>query len=116
MKIHPLFEGFQGASPYAVGAALGFVMHVEAVIGPLPAALDRHQLMRTRRGGDLAGFKFAGGWQAPGVHCLMFAKPLTDMAMTLWRAGEVVVSTERDDLLPCSFCGAPAVVASSPVT
>ena len=39
------------------------------------------------QGGDLVGFQFAGGWSAPGAHCLMFAKPLTEVAAKLWQAG-----------------------------
>ncbi|MFJ7111289.1 hypothetical protein ACIQU2_27490 [Pseudomonas sp. NPDC098740] len=91
MNLHPLFAGFKGESPYAVGAALGFAIHVETALGPLPAALDPRQRERTREGGDLADFQFAGGWGAPGAHCLMFAKPLTRMAAAWWRAGEAEV-------------------------
>lgn len=91
MNIHPLFAGFKGESPYAVGAALGFAIHVETALGQLPAALDPQQRERTREGGDLAGFQFAGGWGAPGAHCLMFAKPLTRLAATWWQAGEFCI-------------------------
>lgn len=87
MNLHPLFAGFKDFSPYAVGAALGFAIHVETALGPLPSALDSNQRRRTWEGGDLAGFQFAGGWGAPGAHCLMFAKPLTRLAATWWQAG-----------------------------
>ena len=108
MIFHPLFAGFKGASPYAVGAALGFAIHVETALGALPATLDPLQRVRLHEGGDLAGFQFAGGWGAPGAHCLMFAKPLTRMAATLWRAGEDAVSADPlGELKPCSFCSGP---------
>ena len=87
MKFHPLFAGFHGVDPYAVGAALGFAIHVEAALGVLPAALNPVQRSRMDHGGDLVGFQYAGGWQAPGAHCLMFAKPLTPVAAKLWQAG-----------------------------
>ena len=87
MNFHPLFSGFHGASPYAVGDALGFAIHVEAELGKLPASLNPEQRARMDRGGDLAGYQFAGGWNAPGAHCLMFAKPLTVVAAKLWQAG-----------------------------
>lgn len=86
MNLHPLFAGFTDSSPYAVGAALGFAIHVEAALGAMPATLDPLQRARMREGGDLAGFLFAGGWGAPGAHCLMFAKPLTRLAVTWWEA------------------------------
>jgi hypothetical protein len=87
MNFHPLFEGFHGVDPYAVGAALGFAIHVEASRGLLPATLNPAQRSRMDHGGDLVGFQYAGGWQAPGAHCLMFAKPLTPVAAKLWQAG-----------------------------
>lgn len=87
MNLHPLFAGFNGVCPYAVGSALGFAIHVEAIRGAMPATLDPLQRARLDEGGDLAAFQFAGGWEAPGVHCLMFAKPLTQLAATWWRAG-----------------------------
>lgn len=87
MNFHPLFAGFHGVDPYAVGAALGFAIHIEATLGVLPASLNPVQRSRMDRGGDLVGFQYAGGWQAPGAHCLMFAKPLTPMAAKLWQAG-----------------------------
>lgn len=87
MNLHPLFAGFADSSPYAVGAALGFAIHVETALGALPATLDPLQRARMREGGDLAGFHFAGGWGAPGAHCLMFAKPLTRYAATWWQTG-----------------------------
>lgn len=88
MNLHPLFAGFTESSPYAVGAALGFAIHVETALGALPATLDPLQRARMREGGDLAGFQFAGGWGAPGAHCLMFAKPLTMLAASWWFVGE----------------------------
>lgn len=108
MTIHPLFAGFSNASPHAVGAALGFVIHIETALGSLPAALDGHQRSRTREGGDLEGFLFAGGWEAPRVHCLMFAKPLTPMAKALWRVGVVNAALVAGDHSPCPFCGGPS--------
>lgn len=112
MNIHPLFAGFKDSSPYAVGAALGFAIHVETVLGALPAALDPLQRVRMREGGDLAGFQFAGGWGAPGAHCLMFAKPLTRLAATWWRAGvEDDVSCVALALKPCPFCAGPPAVS-----
>lgn len=110
MNFHPLFAGFKGESPCAVGAALGFAIHVETALGALPATLDPLQRVRLHEGGDLAGFQFAGGWGAPGAHCLMFAKPLTRMAATLWRAGEDAVSADQlGELKPCPFCAGPPV-------
>lgn len=109
MNIHPLFAGFKGESPYAMGAALGFAIHVETALGPLPTSLDQPQRARMREGGDLAGFHFAGGWGAPGAHCLMFAKPLTRMAATWWRAGEADAAVALGALAPCAFCGGPPV-------
>lgn len=114
MTLHPLFAGFKGESPYAVGAALGFAIHVETALGALPATLDPLQRVRMHEGGDLAGFQFAGGWGAPGAHCLMFAKPLTRMAASLWRAGEYCIDCHGSgfcqsimgDDIRCP-CGAP---------
>lgn len=87
MSIHPLFAGFKGHSPHAVGAALGFAIHVETALGPLPVGLPVEHADRLAFGGDLSGFQWAGGWEAPGVHCLMFAKPLTAMAAAWWQVG-----------------------------
>lgn len=87
MTIHPLFAGFKGEDLYAVAAALGFVAHVDTCLGPLPAVLPTAHAARLLLGGDLAGFYFAGGWGAPGVHCLFFVKPLTALASTCWLAG-----------------------------
>jgi hypothetical protein len=118
MNLHPLFAGFTESSPYAVGAALGFAIHVETALGALPATLDPLQRARMREGGDLAGFQFAGGWGAPGAHCLMFAKPLTRYAATWWQAGApcihcygagFCVSRSGDDIR-CP-CGAPIHLA-----
>lgn len=118
MNLHPLFAGFTESSPYAVGAALGFAIHVETALGALPATLDPLQRARMREGGDLAGFQFAGGWGAPGAHCLMFAKPLTRYAAMWWQAGALCidcygagfcVSIMGDDIR-CP-CGAPIHLA-----
>lgn len=110
MNLHPLFAGFKGESPYAVGAALGFAIHVETALGPLPEALDPRQRERTREGGDLAAFQFAGGWGAPGAHCLMFAKPLTRVAAAWWRAGVAGAEASAVSALkPCPFCAGPPV-------
>lgn len=114
MNFHPLFAGFKGESPYAVGAALGFAVHVETALGPLPPALDQAQRARMCEGGDLVGFHFAGGWGAPGAHCLMFAKPLTRLAATWWQAGAACIDCDGSgfclsimgDEIRCP-CGAP---------
>lgn len=112
MTLHPLFSGFKGDSPYVVGAALGFAIHVETVLGALPSTLDPLQRVRMREGGDLVGFQFAGGWGAPGAHCLMFAKPLTRLAATWWRSGvEDDVPWVASALRPCPFCAGPPVVS-----
>lgn len=87
MKLHPLFAGFKGACPHAVGAALGFAVHVEAVRGAAPEALPAHQRARLEEGGDLQGFCFAGSWDAPGVHCLLFVKALSTMAASWFQTG-----------------------------
>ena len=110
MTLHPLFSGFKGESPYSVGAALGFAIHIEAVRGALPSVLDPLQQSRTREDGDLAGFQFAGGWGAPGVHCLMFAKPLTRLAAAWWCAGLSETEAHAASALkPCPFCAGPPV-------
>lgn len=108
MRIHPLFAGFKGVSPHALGAALGFAIHVESALGELPEQLAAKQRARLQEGGDLLGFAFAGGWQAPGVHCLMFAKPLTALAAAWWKAG-ACGQVLTDALQPCPFCGGPPV-------
>lgn len=100
MKVHPLFAGFKGASPHAVGAALGFAVHVETYRGALPEALPVDHQPRLQEGGDLFGFRFAGGWEAPGAHCLMFAKPLTMMAASWWFVGEGEQAVKA-----CTSCG-----------
>lgn len=87
MRIHPLFAGFAGCDAYRVGDALGFAVHVETGHGPLPGQLPFRQLMRLGGSGDLPGYLFAGGWSAPGVHGLLFVKPLSAMAEAWWRAG-----------------------------
>lgn len=121
MTLHPLFAGFKDFSPYAVGAALGFAVHVETALGPLPATLDPLQRARMREGGDLAGFHFAGGWGAPGAHCLMFAKPLTRHAAAWWQTGAPCIDCHGSgfclsimgDDIRCP-CGAP--IQFAPVT
>ncbi len=114
MTLHPLFAGFKDFSPYAVGAALGFAIHVDTALGPLPTTLDQPQRARMREGGDLAGFHFAGGWGAPGAHCLMFAKPLTALAVEWWRAGAPCIDCHGSGFCVSIFgddmrcpCGAP---------
>ncbi|MBP5971047.1 hypothetical protein [Pseudomonas iridis] len=88
MTLHPLFAGFTDISPYALGDALGFAVHVDAARGPLPSELPPEHAKRLQVGGELAGFHCAGGWEAPGVaHCLMFVKPLTALASACWLAG-----------------------------
>jgi hypothetical protein len=89
MSIHPLFSGFKGFNVHQVAAALGFAVHVETARGDLPSALPAEHLERMFPGGDLTHFHYAGGWQASGVHCLLFAKPLTSLAAEWWRAGVV---------------------------
>jgi len=78
--MHPLFAGFSGANLYAVGQALGFAVHAECARGALPACLSPEHRQRQLSGEDLAGFHYAGGWDAPGAHCLLFVKPLTAFA------------------------------------
>lgn len=88
MTMHPLFAGFKDVSPYALGAALGFAVHVDAVRGSLPSELPTEAVERLQAGGELAGFHWAGGWESPGrMHCLMFVKPLTALASVCWLAG-----------------------------
>ena len=88
MTLHPLFAGFKDVSPYALGAALGFAVHVTSARGPLPVELPPEYVGHLQAGGELAGFQWAGGWEAPGVvHCLMFVKPLTALASACWLAG-----------------------------
>lgn len=88
MTLHPLFAGFTDISPYALGAALGFAVHVEVARGSLPSVLPTETAERLQAGGDLGGFYWAGGWEAPGrTHLLMFVKPLTALASACWLAG-----------------------------
>lgn len=87
MTMHPLFAGFEGASLYAVGQALGFAVHAESGCGALPDQLSAEHRRRQLPGADLAGFHYAGGWSAPSVHCLLFVKPLTVLASACWLAG-----------------------------
>ena len=85
--MHPLFAGFEGASLYAVGQALGFAVHAESCLGALPLQLSGEHQARQLPGEDLAGFHYAGGWEAPAAHCLLFVKPLTAFASACWLAG-----------------------------
>lgn len=87
MSMHPLFAGFSGANLYAVGQALGFAVHAECARGALPVWLSAEHRRRQLPGEDLAGFYYAGGWNAPGAHCLLFVKPLTAFAQTCYLAG-----------------------------
>jgi len=87
MKIHPMFAGFKGEDAFAVGGALGFDVHIETAVGELPAVVPPSLVRRMGDRGDLAGYMPAGGWGAPGVHCLLFVKPRTDAALAMWRAG-----------------------------
>lgn len=87
MTVHPLFAGFRGSDVHAVACALGFAAHVETNRGALPEALPAHHSARLAEGGDLYGFRFAGGWESPGVHCLLFAKPLTTMSASWFAIG-----------------------------
>lgn len=87
MSVHPLFSGFKGFSPHQIGAALGFAIHVETGRGDLPLTLPAEHLARLESGEDLANFRYAGGWQASGVYCLLFAKPLNALAAEWWQAG-----------------------------
>ena len=90
MKIHPLFAGFVGQDTAAVGAALGFdVRLVTTRQSLLPLNAEGLELIEARFAdvGGAEGYSLAGSWQAPGVHCLMFAKPLTPMALVWWLVG-----------------------------
>lgn len=100
--MHPLFSGFAGANLYAVGQALGFAVHAECGRGALPAWLSVEHRRRQLSGEDLAGFHYAGGWEAPGAHCLLFVRPLTAFAQTCYLAG--VGGAEAPDWLP-EACG-----------
>lgn len=87
MTMHPLFAGFEGASLYAVGQALGFAVHAESGLGALPPQLPAGHRERQLPGADLHGFHYAGGWEAPAAHCLLFVKPLTALASACWLVG-----------------------------
>jgi hypothetical protein len=87
MSIHPLFAGFKGYEPHALGAALGFAIHVDTAPGALPVSLPTEYVHRLGFGGDMSGFQWGGGWEANGTHCMIFAKPLTSMASAWWAAG-----------------------------
>lgn len=86
MAVHPLFAGFAGASIDRLGRALGFDLRAEARPGGLPGALSFADTERMNEGGDLVGYRFAGGWEVGGLHCLLFAKPVTYTAERLWSA------------------------------
>jgi hypothetical protein len=104
MNIHPLFSGFKGEDAFAVGGALGFDVHVETAVGVLPADVPAALLCRMGDAGDLAGFLPAGGWEAPGVHCLLFVKPRSATAVAMWRAGlGEVPPVHADDLAVDAF-------------
>lgn len=87
MRVHPLFAGFAGASIDRVGRALGFELLAEVRPGALPSSLPLIERGRLSARGDLAGYRFAGGWAADGQHCLLFAKPVTETAERFWSAG-----------------------------
>lgn len=116
--MHPLFAGFHGVDLYAVGRALGFIVHAEAGRGGLPNALTHEQVGRLSSGGDLEDYLYAGGWNAPAAHCQLFVKPLTHLAGELWRVGleadKGVVKLSA--MKPCPFCAGPpvAIVSSCP--
>lgn len=104
MIIHPLFAGFKGEDAFAVGGALGFDVHVETAVGALPVDVPASLRRRLGDAGDLAGFLPAGGWDAPGVHCLLFVKPRTATAMAMWRAGlGELPAVHADDLAVDAF-------------
>lgn len=86
MSVHPLFSGFAGVSLCQLGAALGFVLHAEVFPGSLPPVLPVDFNRRLKDPFDLGGYWFAGGWDASGVHCLLFAKPLSVTAQRCWQA------------------------------
>lgn len=111
--MHPLFAGFDGFSLYAVGQALGFAVHAESALGPLPAELPTHQSSRQLPGGDLAGFYYAGGWEAPGAHCMLFVKPVTALALACWAAGsdQGVQGAASSALKACPYCSGPPSVS-----
>lgn len=109
MNMHPLFAGFDGFSLYAVGQALGFAVHTESALGLLSEVLPADQANRLLPGADLAGFHYAGGWDAPGVHCLLFVKPLTPLAVVCWEAGANKGVQAEGALKPCPFCSGPPV-------
>lgn len=111
MNMHPLFAGFDGFSLYAVGQALGFAVHAESALGSLSEVLPADQASRLLPGADLAGFHYAGGWNAPGAHCLLFVKPLTTLAAVCWEAGANKGGQVADGgaLKPCPFCSGPPV-------
>jgi hypothetical protein len=114
MKIHPLFAGFVGQDTAAVGAALGFdvrLVTTRASLLPLDAAALELIEARFADVGGAEGYSLAGSWQAPGVHCLMFAKPLTPMALAWWLVGLRGFDLEARGPGPavncCPFAGLP---------
>ncbi|MEE1883364.1 hypothetical protein V0R55_24680 [Pseudomonas soli] len=86
MTVHPLFAGFSGVPLGFLGRALGFELLAESRSGPLPPALSFADGARLDEGGDLAGYRFAGGWEVGAQHCLLFARPTTYSAGRLWDA------------------------------
>ncbi|WP_185867457.1 hypothetical protein [Pseudomonas aeruginosa] len=85
--MHPLFAGFRGEDAHAVGAALGFDVHIETALGVQPAVIPLHLSARLADGGDLMGFMVAGGWDAPGAHCWLLVKPRTEVAHAMYQTG-----------------------------
>lgn len=88
ISVHPLFAGFAGAPLDQLGMALGFELLAEARPGQLPAELSFCDHARLSMSGDLAGYRFAGGWQAGSQHCLLFARPTNHRADQLWHAAQ----------------------------
>lgn len=86
MKVHPLFAGFAGAPLSQLGQALGFELLAELRPGDLPRHLSFVDEVRMGEFGDLAGYRFAGGWSVAGQHALLFAKPVSATANRMWHA------------------------------
>lgn len=86
MAVHPLFSGFAGYPLDLLGQALGFELRTEARPGALPAYLSFADEVRMGQFGDLAEYRFAGGWEAGGQHVLLFAKPINGTAERMYEA------------------------------
>lgn len=86
MTVHPLFAGFAGVPLGVLGRALGFELLAEPRPGPLPSVLSFADGDRLGEAGDLAGYRFAGGWEVGAQHCLLFVRPMTYTAERLWQA------------------------------